>query len=146
GSAVAAARELGSSVAGAVKGILNIHSPSRVMRDLGIHTGQGLVKGIGSMENPVYRAAKEMAVIVKDAFDSLSEGIVLGDVSMGTVSGPVIPMVSAGYKTPSSISNVSSTSGFSGATLSKSTNESRPSNNVQNATPAVIENVIVIDS
>ncbi|MBL2346800.1 hypothetical protein ELJ07_32085, partial [Klebsiella pneumoniae] len=65
---------------------------------------------------------------------------------MGTVSGPVIPMVSAGYKTPSSISNVSSTSGFSGATLSKSTNESRPSNNVQNATPAVIENVIVIDS
>lgn len=146
GSAVAAARELGSSVAGAVKGILNIHSPSRVMRDLGIYTGQGLVKGIGSMENPVYRAAKEMAVIVKDTFDSLSEGIVLGDVSMGTVSGSAIPMVSAGYKTPSSISNVSSTSGFSGATLSKSTNESRPSNNVQNATPAVIENVIVIDS
>ncbi|MDA1576461.1 tail length tape measure protein [Bacillus cereus group sp. TH242-3LC] len=146
GEALSAAKELGSSIASTVAGVLNIHSPSRVMRDLGIYTGQGLVKGIGSMENPVYRAAKEMAVIVKDTFDSLSEGIVLGDVSMGNVSGPAIPMVSAGYKTPSSISNVSSTSGFSGATLSKSTNESRPSNSVQNATPAVIENVIVIDS
>ena len=146
GEALSAAKELGSSIASTVAGVLNIHSPSRVMRDLGIYTGQGLVKGIGSMENPVYRAAKEMAVTVRDAFDSLSEGISLGDVSMGTVSGASIPLVSAGYKTPSSISNVSSTSGFSGSTLSKSANDSRTPNNDSNATPAVIENVIVLDS
>lgn len=146
GEAVSAAKELGGSIVDGVKGFLDIHSPSRVMRDLGIYTGQGLVKGIDSMENPVYQAAKTMATTVKDAFDSLSEGISLGDVSMGAVSGPAIPMVSAGYKTPSSISNVSSTSGFGGQTLSKSTNESQTPNSVQNATPAVIENVIVIDS
>ncbi|MES5896986.1 carbamoyl-phosphate synthase [Bacillus cereus group sp. RP43] len=146
GEAVSAAKELGGSIVDGVKGFLDIHSPSRVMRDLGIYTGQGLVKGIGSMENPVYQAAKTMATTVKDAFDSLSEGISLGDVSMGSVSGPAIPMVSAGYKTPSSISNVSSTSGFGGQTLNNSTNESKAPNNVQNATPAVIENVIVIDS
>lgn len=146
GAAWDAAVEVASSVAEAVSGFLVIHSPSRLMRDYGIYTGQGLVKGINSMESPVYRAAKTMAESVKDAFDSLSEGISLGDVSMGTVSGTSIPMVSAGYKTPSSISNVSDTSGFSGAALSKSTNDSRTSNKVQNATPAVIENVIVIDS
>ncbi|MDR4986150.1 carbamoyl-phosphate synthase [Bacillus cereus] len=146
GEAVSAAKELGGSIVDGVKGFLDIHSPSRVMKDLGIYTGQGLVKGINLMENPVFKAAKTMAVTVRDAFNSLSEGISLGDVSMGTVSGPAIPMVSAGYKTPSSISNVSSTSGFGGQTLSNSTNESKAPNNVQNSTPAVIENVLVIDS
>ncbi|MCU5656481.1 carbamoyl-phosphate synthase [Bacillus mycoides] len=106
GAAWDAAVEVASSVAEAVGGFLKIHSPSRLMRDYGVYTGQGLVKGINSMENPVYRAAKEMAVTVRDAFDSLSEGISLGDVSMGTVSGASIPMVSAGYRTPSNVSNV----------------------------------------
>ncbi|MGW6151215.1 phage tail protein [Bacillus mycoides] len=119
GSAVSAAKELGGSIAGAVKGILDIHSPSRVMRDLGIYTGEGLVKGIDSMENPVYRAAKTMATAVKDAFDSLSEGVSLGDVSMGTVSGPAIPIVSAGYRTPESVSNVPTSNFGSNLTADK---------------------------
>lgn len=87
GSAVSAAKELGSSIAGAVKGILDIHSPSRVMKDLGIYTGQGLVKGIQAMGNPVYNAAGKMANTVKSAFDSLSDGINLGNVATGSTSG-----------------------------------------------------------
>lgn len=87
GSAVSAAKDLGSSISGAVKGILDIHSPSRVMKDLGIYTGQGLVKGIQAMGNPVYNAAGKMANTVRNAFDSLSGGIDLGDVSTGSANG-----------------------------------------------------------
>ncbi|EEM68479.1 tail length tape measure protein [Bacillus thuringiensis serovar andalousiensis BGSC 4AW1] len=144
GKALSAAKELGSSIAGTVKGVLGIHSPSRVMRDLGIYTGQGLVKGIGSMENPVYRAAKEMAESVKDAFDSLSEGISLGDVSMGTVSGPAIPMVSAGYKTPANISSVPSNIGKSNLSSVQTTNPQGNSTNNQSRN-VVIENIVMLD-
>lgn len=86
GSAVSAAKDLGSSISGAVKGILDIHSPSRVMKDLGIYTGQGLVKGIQSMGSSVYGAAGKMANTVMSAFDSLSEGIDVGSVSIGTAT------------------------------------------------------------
>ncbi|WCS66562.1 tape measure protein [Bacillus phage 0105phi7-2] len=144
GSAVSAAKELGSSIAGAVSGILDIHSPSRVMRDLGIYTGQGLVNGIGSMENPVHRAAKDMATTVKDAFDSLSEGISLGDVSIGTVSGPSIPMVSAGYKTPASISSVPSSVGQGNSQSIQATNP-QASNANNSSRNIVIENVVMLD-
>lgn len=144
GEALSAAKELGSSIAGTVKGVLGIHSPSRVMRDLGIYTGQGLVKGIGSMENPVYRAAKEMAESVKDAFDSLSEGISLGDVSMGIVSGPAIPMVSAGYKTPANISSVPSNIGKSNLSSVQTTNPQGNSTNNQSRN-VVIENIVMLD-
>lgn len=142
--ALSAAQEIGSSIAGTVKGVLGIHSPSRVMRDLGIYTGQGLVKGIGSMENPVYRAAKTMAESVKGAFDSLSEGIVLGDVSMGTVSGPAIPMVSAGYKTPANISSVPSNIGKSNLSSVQTTNPQGNSANNQSRN-MVIENIVMLD-
>ncbi|SCN11920.1 tail length tape measure protein [Bacillus wiedmannii] len=142
--ALSAAQEIGSSIAGTVKGVLGIHSPSRVMRDLGVYTGQGLVKGIGSMENPVYRAAKAMAESVKDAFDSLSEGISLGDVAMGAVSGPSIPMVSAGYKTPASISSVPSNVGKNNLSSVQTTNQQGNSSNNQSRN-MVIENIVMLD-
>lgn len=106
------AKSVASGIKDAVTGFLDIHSPSRVMRDIGIYTGQGLIKGINSMENPVYRAAKSMAESVKESFDTLSDGITLGDVSMGAVSAPAIPNISTRYTTPSNISSFSTSSGF----------------------------------
>ncbi|MCU5181589.1 phage tail protein [Bacillus toyonensis] len=143
-SAVSAAKDLGSSIVSTVNRVLQVKSPSREMRDTGNYVGEGLIWGINQMENPVLRAAKNMAVTVKDAFDSLSEGISLGDVAMGAVSGPAIPMVSAGYKTPASISSVPSNVGQSN---SKSIQATNPQVNGANNSSRniVIENVVMLD-
>ncbi|PEN76825.1 carbamoyl-phosphate synthase [Bacillus toyonensis] len=143
-SAVSAAKDLGSSIVSTVNRVLQVKSPSREMRDTGNYVGEGLIWGINQMENPVLRAAKNMAVTVKDAFDSLSEGISLGDVAMGTVSGPSIPMVSAGYKTPASISSVSSSVG-QGNLKSIQTTNSQVDNANNSSRNIVIENVVMLD-
>lgn len=114
------------------------------MRDYGVYTGQGLVKGISSMENPVYRAAKTMAETVKEAFDPLTDEITLGNISMGTVSGPSVPMVSAGYKTPSSISSTP-TSNFGQSAMVKSQNGASGNAATVQQKPTVIENVLIVD-
>ncbi|MFJ7552491.1 carbamoyl-phosphate synthase [Bacillus thuringiensis] len=139
-----AAVSVASSVADAVSGFLNIHSPSRLMRDYGVYTGQGLVNGISSMENPVYRAAKTMAETVKEAFDPLTDEITLGNISMGTVSGPSVPMVSAGYKTPSSISSTP-TSNFGQSAMVKSQKNAYGNAAPVQQKPTVIENVLIVD-
>ncbi|MGX5574123.1 phage tail protein [Bacillus toyonensis] len=143
-SAVSAAKDLGSSIVSTVNRVLQVKSPSREMRDTGNYVGEGLIWGINQMENPVLRAAKNMAVTVKDAFDSLSEGISLGDVAMGAVSGPSVPMVSAGYKTPASISSVSSSVGQGNSKSIQATNP-QASNANNSSRNIVIENVVMLD-
>ncbi|PEM58599.1 phage tail protein [Bacillus toyonensis] len=143
-SAVSAAKDLGSSIVSTVNRVLQVKSPSREMRDTGNYVGEGLIWGINQMENPVLRAAKNMAVTVKDAFDSLSEGISLGDVAMGAVSGPAIPMVSAGYKTPASISSVSSSVGQGNSKSIQATNP-QASNANNSSRNIIIENVVMLD-
>ncbi|PGE68173.1 phage tail protein [Bacillus toyonensis] len=143
-SAVSAAKDLGSSIVSTVNRVLQVKSPSREMRDTGNYVGEGLIWGINQMENPVLRAAKNMAVTVKDAFDSLSEGISLGDVAMGAVSGPSIPMVSAGYKTPASISSVPSSVG-QGNSKSIQTTNPQVDNANNSSRNIVIENVVMLD-
>ncbi|MFE8095894.1 phage tail protein [Bacillus toyonensis] len=143
-SAVSAAKDLGSSIVSTVNRVLQVKSPSREMRDTGNYVGEGLIWGINQMENPVLRAAKNMAVTVKDAFDSLSEGISLGDVAMGAVSGPSIPMVSAGYKTPASISSVSSSVG-QGNLKSIQTTNPQVDNANNSSRNIVIESVVMLD-
>nr|WP_257208311.1 carbamoyl-phosphate synthase [Bacillus toyonensis] len=127
GDAIDAAKDLGSSIVSTVNRVLQVKSPSREMRDTGNYVGEGLIWGINQMENPVLRAAKNMAVTVRNAFDSLSEGILLGDVSMGAVSGTTIPMVSAGYKTPANASRISAISNFGQDAVSKNQNGSNTS-------------------
>ncbi|PHC13813.1 carbamoyl-phosphate synthase [Bacillus toyonensis] len=127
GDAIDAAKSLGSSIVSTVNRVLQVKSPSREMRDTGNYVGEGLIWGINQMEDPVLRAAKNMAVTVKDAFDSLSEGISLGDVSLGAVSGTTIPMVSAGYKTPANASRISAISNFGQDAVSKNQNGSNTS-------------------
>lgn len=60
-SVVGKAQELGSKAVGAVKKFLNIHSPSRVMMELGVFTGQGFANGIENMQSQVQAASDELA-------------------------------------------------------------------------------------
>ncbi|WP_062105210.1 hypothetical protein [Bacillus niameyensis] len=57
-----AVKSVTSAITGKIKSILDIHSPSRVLEKLGIHTGEGLELGIlGTVKN-VAKAAGKMAM------------------------------------------------------------------------------------
>lgn len=60
-AAVQAAADMGKKAVGAVKKFLNIHSPSRVMLEIGAFTGEGFVNGIDSMQKQVQAAADGLA-------------------------------------------------------------------------------------
>ena len=88
-SAVSAAANMASSALNAVKGFLGIHSPSRVMEQMGIYTGQGFVNGIGNMIRTTRDKAKEMAETVTKA---------LSDVKMDIQENGVIEKVKDVYE------------------------------------------------
>lgn len=88
-SAVSAAANMASSALNAVKGFLGIHSPSRVMEQMGIYTGQGFVNGIGNMIQTTRDKAKEMAETVTEA---------LSDVKMDIQENGVIEKVKSVYE------------------------------------------------
>lgn len=63
-----ACKDIGNAITGKVKSILGIHSPSRVMMELGEFTGEGLVKGLGNQLKSVSSKSAEMANAVTDGF------------------------------------------------------------------------------
>lgn len=67
-SAVAKAREMAQRVKDAVTDFLGIHSPSRVMHDLGQYTGQGFADGLESQKEKITNVAADIAKSVKDQF------------------------------------------------------------------------------
>lgn len=67
-SAVAKATELASRVKSAVTGFLGIHSPSKVMHEVGQFTGQGFADGLESQKEKITNVAAEIAKSVKDQF------------------------------------------------------------------------------
>lgn len=67
-AAVAKAREFASRVKNAVTDFLGIHSPSRVMHDLGQYTGQGFADGLESQKEKITNVAADIAKSVKDQF------------------------------------------------------------------------------
>ncbi|MBO1583148.1 carbamoyl-phosphate synthase [Bacillus sp. XF8] len=56
--AVMAAYDIGKSIYKTITGFFDIHSPSRLMRDVGEYIISGMTKGISNMENPAVRTAK----------------------------------------------------------------------------------------
>lgn len=68
GSAVAKAKELAGAVKNAVAGFLGIHSPSRVMHEMGLNTGQGFADGLESQKEKITNVAADIAKSVKDQF------------------------------------------------------------------------------
>ncbi|MDQ7234124.1 tail length tape measure protein [Bacillus pacificus] len=103
---------IGRSIKDTITGFFRIHSPSRVMRDIGVYVGQGLDQGMDSMINPLVRTALDMASAVKDGFSSLTDSIQMGDILPGNVVAPVIPSISGSYNTPSYVAGVNSSSDF----------------------------------
>lgn len=69
-AAVAKASELAGRVIGAVKGAFDIHSPSRVMKELGEWVSEGLALGIEHKAPMVEKSAKKLAKTTKDALTS----------------------------------------------------------------------------
>lgn len=57
---VKAIKEMGSEVVTALRSMLGIHSPSRVLKDLGMQTGAGFVAGIESQHAAARGAAREL--------------------------------------------------------------------------------------
>jgi TP901 family phage tail tape measure protein len=55
------AKEIAAGVGNTIKKALNIHSPSRVMMELGVYTGEGFAKGIASMVRKVQGVTTDMA-------------------------------------------------------------------------------------
>lgn len=58
-----------NGVVGAVKALLGIHSPSRVMAGLGSYTVDGFVVGIAGGKRDVYRAAQDLAEAAQSGVD-----------------------------------------------------------------------------
>ncbi|MDO4246211.1 MAG: phage tail tape measure protein [Deinococcus sp.] len=81
---LAAARTLGSKVVEGVKGVLNIQSPSRVMKELGEFTSEGFVVGIESGRPNVKKAAEATAKAFLDAFSDLKLERQVGDIDLST--------------------------------------------------------------
>jgi TP901 family phage tail tape measure protein len=73
------AKEIAAGVGNSIKKALNIHSPSRVMMELGVYTGEGFAKGIESMVRKVQGVTADMA----------------------NAALPEAPMLSLAYETPS---------------------------------------------
>lgn len=69
GAAVGAIKDLANGVVGAAKSVLGIFSPSKVMHEIGLEIGRGLVKGLEGSASSVKEATDKLASIVKRAFE-----------------------------------------------------------------------------
>lgn len=69
-AAVSKAKEMASSVKNAITGFFDIHSPSRVMKQIGGWISEGLAIGIAYKAPIAAKEAKNLAKSVKDALES----------------------------------------------------------------------------
>ncbi|HFJ9453546.1 TPA: tail length tape measure protein [Bacillus tropicus] len=132
---------IGRSIKDTITGFFRIHSPSRVMRDIGVYVGQGLDQGMDSMINPLVRTALDMASAVKDGFSSLTDSIQMGDILPGSVVAPVIPSISGSYKAPSYVSGVNSSSDFGQQAMINSQSANVASQNDNRLVVAAVKNL-----
>ncbi|MCB4848538.1 tail length tape measure protein [Bacillus tropicus] len=132
---------IGRSIKDTITGFFRIHSPSRVMRDIGVYVGQGLDQGMDSMINPLVRTALDMASAVKDGFSSLTDSIQMGDILPGSVVAPVIPSISGSYKAPSYVSGVNSSSDFGQQAMINSQAANVASQNDNKLVAAAVKNL-----
>ncbi|MGG0706761.1 phage tail protein [Bacillus paramobilis] len=132
---------IGRSIKDTITGFFRIHSPSRVMRDIGVYVGQGLDQGMDSMINPLVRTALDMASAVKDGFSSLTDSIQMGDILPGNVVAPVIPSISGSYNAPSYVSGVNSSSDFGQQAMINSQSANVASQNDNRLVAAAVKNL-----
>lgn len=85
GAVVSAAKAIADRVKNTIKSAMDIHSPSRVTKELGEHTGQGFANGIKSKTSTVEKSAKAVAAAAKKSFSDSMKGLDL-KLSAGTIS------------------------------------------------------------
>lgn len=85
GAVVSAAKAIADRVKNTIKSAMDIHSPSRVTKELGEHTGQGFANGIKSKTSTVEKSAKAVAAAAKKSFSDGMKGLDL-KLSAGTIS------------------------------------------------------------
>lgn len=132
---------IGRSIKDTITGFFRIHSPSRVMRDIGVYVGQGLDQGMDSMINPLVRTVLDMASAVKDGFSNLTDSIQMGDILPGNVVAPVIPSISGSYNTPSYVAGVNSSSDFGQQAMINSQSANVASQNDNRLVAAAVKNL-----
>ncbi len=80
--------DIGNSITSSIKETLGIHSPSRVMHEVGVNIMQGLGDGMVSMKDGVIATATETADGVRTAFDGMEKvGADLGQGMESAFSG-----------------------------------------------------------
>lgn len=70
GAAISKAKSIAHSVTNTIKSALKIHSPSRVMAEIGKYIGQGLVKGMTGSTKNVQSAASKLSSLIKKAMSN----------------------------------------------------------------------------
>lgn len=85
GAVVSAAKAIADRVKNTIKSAMDIHSPSRVTKELGEHTGQGFANGIKSKTSAAEKSAKAVAAAAKKSFSDGMKGLDL-KLSAGTIS------------------------------------------------------------
>lgn len=85
GEVVGVAKSIANKVTSTIKSAMDIHSPSRVTKNLGEHTGQGFANGIKSKTSAAEKSAKAVAAAAKKGFNDSMKGLDL-KLSAGTIS------------------------------------------------------------
>ena len=78
GEVASAVKNLASNAVQAAKDFLEIKSPSRKFRELGIYSGQGLVNGLLAMKSAVGSASTELGEEATSGFDNSNPGNLFG--------------------------------------------------------------------
>jgi len=102
-------KEIGNSITDKVKSILGIHSPSRVMMELGFYTGEGLAQGIDGTQNRVSSASAGLAEEVStSASTAPAKALAPAKAATGQAAGAMDIKVSIDLRADASSATVAS--------------------------------------
>ena len=113
-NAAAAAKSQAQSAVNAIKNILDINSPSKVMYQLGAYSGQGFVNGLSEYARIAYNASSDVALSAKDGLGSTLSRIsdlINSDIDAQPTIRPVLDLseITAGAGAIDSLLNGSNT-------------------------------------
>jgi TP901 family phage tail tape measure protein len=109
------AKEIAAGVGNSIKKALNIHSPSRVMMELGVYTGEGFANGIESMIRKVQGVTSDMANAALPETSTLSlayETPSMGALAVKSAGSFQVTQQSAENSRPIYITNVYELDGY----------------------------------
>lgn len=102
-------KEIGNSITDKVKSILGIHSPSRVMMELGFYTGEGLAQGIDGTQNRVSSASAGLAEeVATSASTAPAKALAPARAATGQAAGAMDIKVSIDLRADASSATVAS--------------------------------------